>query len=226
MDKHYEKLVKLYLRLKGYLVSNLIIHSDERGNLKSELDIIGVRFPNHIQEYRGVNVEDKLQSSNSKIEIIIADVKNYKNEKKLKYNKGLRKDRESIKQLINWLGVFRTVNDEIVEKFENSLNIHRIEHWEGFAEFQEDLEVGKFNFKFTFFAPSLPEWNGKGVKYIHGEEIIDFIWECLNDLNKIKSCSRLYDYTGWEEYIEYVLFFKKAEKKVTLKEFEEHFVQK
>lgn len=103
MDKHYENLVKLYLRLKGYLVSNLKIHSDVLGDLKSELDIIGLRFPNHMQDYRFVNIEDKLQSSDSRIEIIIADVKNYKNVTKLEFNKGLRQNHESIVQLINWL---------------------------------------------------------------------------------------------------------------------------
>lgn len=226
MDKHYENLVKLYLRLKGYLVSNLIIHSDVQGDLKSELDIIGVRFPNHMQDYRFVNVEDKLQSSDSRIEIIIADVKNYKNVTNLEFNKGLRQNRESITQLINWLGVFKTVDDKTVEKFEYYLNLHRIKNWDGFAEFQEDLEIGKFNFKFTFFAPSLPEWDGKNLKYIHGEEIIDFIWECLNDLNRLKTCSRLYDFTGWDGYLDYVLFFKRAQKKVTLEDFKTQFSPK
>jgi len=223
MNKHYENLVKLYLRLKGYLVSNLIIHSEERGNLKSELDIIAVRFPNHMQDYRWVNVDDKLECSNSRIEVIIADVKNYSNPKNLEFNKGLRKNRESINQLINWLGIFETVNQEVIEKFESFLNLHRKQNWNGFAQFEEDLDIGKFNFKFTFFAPSLGEWNGKGFKYIHGNEIIDFVWECLNDLNKIKTCSRIYDFTGWNEYLEYVLFFKEARSKITLEDFEKHF---
>ena len=28
MDKHYENLTKLYLRLNGFVVSNLILHSE------------------------------------------------------------------------------------------------------------------------------------------------------------------------------------------------------
>ena len=63
LDTHYENLSNLYLRLKGYVVTNLIIHSKTQGNLKSELDILGIRMPFHLQENRKVNVSDYLESS-------------------------------------------------------------------------------------------------------------------------------------------------------------------
>ena len=75
MDKHYELLTRLYLRLKGFLVSNLILHSDQDGNSKSELDIVAIRMPFHLQEYRWVEVPDFLNSADDRIEILIGDVK-------------------------------------------------------------------------------------------------------------------------------------------------------
>ena|ERR1035437_3878030 len=223
IDKHYEFLTKLYLRLKGFIVSNLIIHSEQQGNSKSELDIIGIRMPFHLQNDRQVNVPDYLECSNQEIEIIIGDVKNYKKLDKVKFNEGLRKDCDSIKKLIEWLGCFETVTPELITKFEVYLNLHRKPDWNGFAQFSETSSIGKFNFKFTFFCPKLSKWNGNGFKYIAGEEMINFIWECLNDKQIINSCSRRYAFEGWNELKDYVRFFKDATNKVTLGDFEQYF---
>lgn len=221
LDKHYENISKLYLRLKGYVVTNLILHSEKSGNLKTELDILGIRMPFHLQENRQVNLFDYLESSKENIEIIIADVKNTKNIDNVKFNDGLRKDDLSIKELIDWIGISNENND-LSSKFKNSLNLHSNE-LTGFESFQETSSIGNFLFKFTFFCPSLEKWNGKGFKYIHGEEIIEFIWECLNTTKEIDSCSRIYNFKNWNEYEEYVLFFKSTETKTTKIQFEEYF---
>ena len=118
MDKHYELLTRLYLRLKGYVTSNLILHSDQWGNSRSELDLVAIRMPHHLQEYRQVNVPDYLDCSKTRIEILIGDVKNYAKLDDVKFNEGLRKDRESIRQLIDWLGIYETVTNEQIDKFE------------------------------------------------------------------------------------------------------------
>lgn len=223
IDKHYEYLTKLYLRLKGYIVSNLIIHSEEQGHSKTELDIIGIRMPFHSQEDRKVNLVDYLECSVTSIEIILGDVKNYKKVKDLEFNKGLRTNIESIKKLIQWIGCFKTVSPELIKKFEEYLNLHRKFDRNGFAEFQEDLTHGQVNFKFTFFCPSLPKWGGKGFKYIDGEEMVDFIWECLNKEKIIDTCSRKYPYESWNELERYVRFFKERNTKVTITDFELEF---
>jgi hypothetical protein len=220
MDRHYEFLAKLYMRLKGYVVSNLIIHSHQPGNSKSELDIIAVRMPFHSQEYRWVNVEDYLESPNDRIEILIGDVKNKTKLDAIEFNEGLRKDQESIKQLIDWVGIYSNVSQKEIEKFEYFLNLHRIKDCDGFLTFDEDLAIGKFRLKFTFFCPQLSKWSGKGFKYIHGEELIGFCWECLNETQRIKTCSRRYNFGGWNELTKYVLFFKDTKEKVTTKGFE------
>lgn len=222
MDEHYEYLTRLYLRLKGFVVTNLILHSEEKGNSKSELDIVAIRMPFHSQEYRIVNVKDYLASSHDRIEILLADVKNYKKRDNVKFNKGLRSDRQSIKQLVEWLGIYQNVNDDIVNKFESFFNLHRQAKWLDFASFVEDLPLGRFNFKFTFFCPSLSKWDSIGFKYVDGEEILDFIWECLNDSKEIATCSRSYNFSGWNELKKYVLFFKGKQQKVSINEFEEY----
>ncbi len=225
LDTHYENLSNLYLRLKGYVVTNLIIHSENQGDLKSELDILGVRMPFHLQENRKVDVFDYLESSTEYIEIIIADVKNIKNINNVRFNDGLRKYDLSIQQLIDWIGISNREKD-LLNQFRDSLNLHKLAELNGYQSFNENLSIGKFSFKFTFFCPSLSEWNGKGFKYIHGDEIIDFIWECLNTMTIIDTCSRKYNFENWNEYEDYVRFFKNAKSKITIKEFEEHFKNK
>lgn len=52
--------------------------------------------------------------------------------------------------------------------------------------------------------------------------MIDFIWACLNETTKIKTCSRRYNFEGWNELEFYVSFFKQRQIKVTLDEFENY----
>ena len=223
MDKHYEYLTKLYLRLKGFIVSNLIIHSETQGDSDSEIDIIGIRMPFHLQEDRQVDVPDELECSNSRIEIIIADVKNCKKIKNVKFNRGLRRNRDSIRKLVNWIGCIPEIDEDIISEFEECLNLHRIKNLDNFVILKKKIDEGNFNIKFTFFCPSLADWNGKGFKYISGNQMIDFIWECLNDKNIIETCSRRYDFGGWNDLEDYVRFFKISEHKVTKQSFEQYF---
>lgn len=222
LNSNYENLIKLYLRLKGYLTSNLILHSEIKGFSASELDIIGIRMPLHNQDFRKVQIEDYMESSNDSIEILIADVKNVNSLFRAKFNDGLSNNLESIKQLIGWIGVFNNENKSLIDKFKYFLNLS-INDLNGFATFQEVTDFGKFTFKFTIFCPNLNKWDGNGFKYIHGEEIMDFIWECLNKQTEIESCSRSYNYENWNEFEEYIRFFKNSIQKPTIKDFEKEF---
>lgn len=221
MDKYCEVLTRLYLRLNGYLVSNLIIHSAKHGNNSSEIDIIGIRMPFHMQEDRQVLKEDELECSNQRIEILIADVKNVNNKNRLRFNDGLRNNRESIKKLVNWIGCFQSVDDVLIDEFEKYLNLHRVKNWEGFATFNKNLDHGLFQFKFTFFCPSLNEWDGAGFKYVNGNQMVSFIWECLNKNKLITSCSRCYNLHNWNEFEPLVQYFKSLSTEPTFQTFKE-----
>lgn len=217
----YEGLVKLYLRLKGFWVSNLIIHSPTSGKESGEIDIIGVRFPFHRQEDRKVFCTDFLECSIDRIEIIIAEVKNVKKKEDLKFNKGIRSKRESIEKLINWIGCFNEIDSTLISMFEENLNIHRNKELNGFSGFPYDNEIGQFQFKFVFFCPSLEPWKNNGMKYVSAIELLDFIWECLNTNTDIPSCSRTYNFELWNEHQKLVKFFKTQDQRVTKKTFEE-----
>jgi len=223
LDKHYELLSKLYLRLNGYIVSNLIIHSNENGNSNSELDILGIRMPFHKQTDRKVSTSAFLECRKDRIEIIIADVKNKTNPKNIKFNDGLRKKDSSIKKLIEWIGCYEKIDNKCLEKFKLYLNSHKSDNLISFAQFKEDFTFGSVNFKFTFFCPQLNKWNKRGYKYIDYSEMSNFIWKCLNNNEPIDTCSRVYSFKGWDVFENYVTFFKGYKESPSRSEFENHF---
>ena len=56
MDIHPEKLAYWYLRLNGFLtIPNFVVHPDNGSNQKTDIDILGVRFP-----YRAENLNRQM----------------------------------------------------------------------------------------------------------------------------------------------------------------------
>ncbi|MEE9214556.1 MAG: hypothetical protein V3U54_07140 [Thermodesulfobacteriota bacterium] len=78
-----EKLAALYLRLNGYFVSGFIVHAPieyqnaagETRRVKTELDILAVRFPFNREPERVVLPSTYIDVSNSHIDNVIGEVK-------------------------------------------------------------------------------------------------------------------------------------------------------
>ncbi len=226
MDKEFdsvlEELSRLYLRLNGFIVQNLIIHSDKNGQSCGELDIIGIRLPYHSQNDRKVGTSPILEVSKDKIQMIIGDCKNYKKRNDIKFSP-IRKNRECIEKLINWIGLQDKYDNSFLEKFESYLNIHRNRNFVGFPTIELETSYARFNIKFVFFCPSLEEWDGCKFKYIHGQEMFDFIFKCLNKIDKIEDCSRTYNYNNWNNYQWIIRYFKDRTTAGTLYDFEQSY---
>lgn len=201
-----ETLCKLYLRLNGYFVTNLIIHSNIQGTSSSELDIIGVRFPSHFQDDRKVNSSAYLELANDKTEIIIADVKGGS---RLEFNDGLRKQKESVEKLLAWIGIFSDKElGRHIDLVHAALNDIHKDPRNSFRIIDCNLSNGLFRLKFTFFAINKAKPGDSDIKYIHGQEVLDYCWTCLRTNQQIDSCSRQYDYTLWGEFEKLVRYFK------------------
>lgn len=205
-----ERLCRLYLRLNGYFVNNLLIHSSYHGNLQSELDIVSVRFPYHSQPERAVESSPFLELDKQRIEILLADVKGGK---ELEFNKSLRGSRDSIIKLLKWIGLFeKNEVEDCAVRLSDALNeIHRNPINE-FKVIDFASSVGAVRIKLTFFAMSLPRSGQNELKYIHGQEVIDYCWTCLRVTEQIDSCSRNYNYEMWGEFEDLVTYFKHPDK--------------
>lgn len=208
-----ERIVDLYLRLNGYFTSGLIIHSEDWGKQSTEIDNIAVRFPKHLQKDRKVNCSKYLEIPNN-IDILICEVKSKKQE--LQFNKPLINpdNLEVWEKMLNWIGLFSKKQIVNLKKDLNSLvqteeNVKN----KNFKFVTITTDFGKISIRPIVFSPerNVPQKNQ--IKYIHGNEIIDFIWKCLCPKEKRNSCSTMYDLTSWgTELYPIVKIFKDANK--------------
>lgn len=204
--KIQELLSALYLRLNGYWVTNLIIHSDSQGNHRTELDIIAVRFPLHSQVDRQVETSKYLEVDSKRTEILLADVKGGK---ELSFNKSLRKERASIEKLLRWIGIFS--EEELKANFDNieyHLNDIHTNRKNRFRNIDLHLEAGKFRIKMTFFAFNRAMSTDNDLKYVHEQEILSYCWKCLQIIAPVNTCSPQYDYTHWKHFEPIVRYLK------------------
>ncbi|MDX1361259.1 MAG: hypothetical protein R3329_07750 [Pseudoalteromonas tetraodonis] len=95
-----ERLVKLYLRLNGYFSDGFIVHHDINGRISSEVDILGVRFPNHSESEREAGLCSRLQLNDSNnIDVLIGEVKS--NGVSLRFNNTISTNIEVLRKILN-----------------------------------------------------------------------------------------------------------------------------
>ena len=98
-----EGLVALYMRLNGYFTTGFIVHSPVSGRTKTELDLLGVRFPRNCEPERGIGVAAELNAVGDLIDIVIGEVKS--RGQPLQFNAALRKS-GALSSVLRWVGLF------------------------------------------------------------------------------------------------------------------------
>ena len=78
-----EILVQLYLRLNGYFTSGFIVHSDDWGRARTEVDCIAVRHPHYREPERQIEPSEFLGANEGKIDLILCEVKHDPEKNKL-----------------------------------------------------------------------------------------------------------------------------------------------
>jgi hypothetical protein len=209
-----EKLVALYLRLNGYFTTGLIIHSAQDNNIDGEIDIIGVRFCNHRQEDRLIECSEYLCiPKDSKIDIIIGEVKGQ--DEQLQFNPSIRENADRRYKLLTWLGF---LEDRDIEKINEELRLRIqtkvINSSEKFERFDYPYEKGIISIRPMIFAPDKPAPRNNQVKFISGQQMIDFCWECFRPENRRESSETNYwSLDGWGEQFEHIVrYFKQRAK--------------
>lgn len=202
-----ENIVKLYLRLNGYISTSLIIHSEEK-RISAEIDTISIRFPYHSQDETEHNSSDFLEVP-SNIDVIIGEVKSHKQQ--LQFNKALRQDNLiSLTKILKWIGLFK--EDQIkaiatdllglVTPIENSKK-------KEFTNLLIDTDFGKISLRTILFSPETNSKKTNSDKFVGWEEIDDFLWKCLCPENIREYCGIRYDFTAWgSDYSEIVKVYK------------------
>jgi hypothetical protein len=204
-----EKLVSLYLRLNGYTTTGLILHSHEDGQVDGEIDIIGVRLPFHNQEDRIIQCSETLEIPEKKIDIIIGEVKGGK--AALQFNESLRTNQDRVRKLIKWIGI---AEDSDVDKISVDLTVKiqnkNVQKPESFPEILHE----NYCLRPILFAPDRTNQRENQIKFINGNELITFCWNCFRPENRRESCETNYRaISNWGQSFEKLVgYFKNPDK--------------
>lgn len=191
-----EDLVKLYLRLNGYFATGLIIHSPNFGSNLTELDTVAVRFPFHCQSDRQIICSDYLQIPNNGIDVIIAEVKS--GTQRLQFNSALRESRIPIEKLISWLGAFDSTEiEKVIEALQLALTPKKINTPDKFQIVLVSGNTGSFSIRPIIFSMDRLQPKRNQPRYISGQMMLDFVWDCFRPNIIRQSCSTEYDLNLW-----------------------------
>lgn len=217
-----EKLTALYLRLNGYFTTGLIIHSKEDKKVGGEIDILGVRFANHKQEDRQIDCSEYLNIPNdSKIDIIIGEVKGQN--APLQFNKSIREHSERRYKLLTWLGI---INDEDISKISEELRtkiaIKQDHNSIKFEKINYENDLDAISIRPIIFAPDRPLPNDYQIKFINGQTMIDYCWNCYRPVQKRDTCETDYYWiNNWGEQFESLVKYFKMPVKTTPRNIDE-----
>lgn len=206
-----EDIVKLFLRLNGYITTGLIIHSDEKFKNKTEIDLIAVRFPFHNQEDRVLKSSDYLQIPDKTIDIIIGEVKGGRNVKN-QFNPSLRDDSEAIEKLVNWIGVIEPEkNKEIINWLIEELKPKEKNVLGDFPQFNIN---NQFSIRPIVFNLDISKPNKNQKRLVYGDLMLNYIWDCFRPENERATCSTTYPVNMWGHNLTPIVEYFKDNNKV------------
>lgn len=204
--KFYESLVRLYLRLNGYFQTGLISHSAVHGNNATEIDILAVRFPHHSQPERVVGFCTALNPSKTNIDIVIGEVKS----RNVVFNDPLKTGHpladRNWTQILNWIGLF---DPNEIKNLITQLKACADTNSSLIAGIEGNSVHGTVKIRPIIFSIERRASNNNPKSYISGDEVIDYIWDCLCPVVSRVDCSTVYPLGNWgPEFEDIVKYFK------------------
>jgi hypothetical protein len=209
-----ENLAMLYLRLNGYFVSGFIIHTP--GNsVKTQLDVLALRFPYNSEPEREIPPSPYLQTSSDRTDFLICEVKSGPSEPQ--FNDSLRQDDSAIRSMLRWIGAFAKEEiDGLVGPVMQLLSASASSQESGV--FRTILGPRQHQVRAVLFAPDKPNPGPTDPIYVSGEELIGYIWSCLRPEKPRPECATRYDFGLWGELEPIVRVFKDAKSKPSMKD--------
>ncbi len=187
-----EALLHLYLRLNGYFITSLIVHSPELGRNLTQIDALAVRHPFNAEPERFVRRSPLLDQPHPTVDLLICEVKS--RGQPLQFNEPFRSSDPAIQTVLRWAGLF----DEpeiypLVDALRALLQPNTC---------PERAQRGIAGPRGETLRPLLcsPErWTRRGNQpwFISGSEIFSYVDQCLNPPAPRVSCSTRYDFNLW-----------------------------
>jgi len=200
----------LYLRLNGYLASGFIVHAplgESRTN-RTQIDALAVRFPNNQEPEREVEPSEYLQVSRNRIDVLVCEVKGGRLGS-LQFNDALRNDSRAVKSILRWIGLFPDAEVEaLVDPVSQVLQPLKERTPDTFPCHEPPCR--DYRIRGILFAPDRRAPRRNQVRYICGDELVGYIWRCIQSDARRSECSTKYDFGLWGPYEQIIRFFKQA----------------
>ena len=209
-----ETLVGLYLRLNGYFQTGYIPHSTVRGQAGTDFDRCAIRFPKHSQPERVIGDCPVLKIPHNTIDIIIAEVKN----SSLSYNDSIKslgsRSADNWDQLLRWCGLFdHSEIQNLTNKLRSIADLDGLKVNGDFQILSLKNEFGTITIRPILFSIESAHNVGDTKIWINGEDMIQYIWDCLCPIVDRLTCETRYPFELWGfEYFKLVKFFKDLHK--------------
>ena len=211
-----EHLVMLYLRLNGYFTTGFIVHSPEKGRNRTEIDVLGVRFPYDTEPEREVTVAGELSPSASTTDVVLVEVKSKGRE--LQFNSALRTSIESTRSVLRWVGLYTEV--EIVGLAEKL--VVALDPKENSTEGPPSIEAPRgTRIRGLLCSPERFSRVPSDVWFISGEQIFGHISKCLRPTERREGCAVSYNFGLWGPGLEPVVRFFKSRRRQGRRDLEE-----
>lgn len=202
----HESLATLYLRLNGYFTAGFIVHSPLENEVLTEIDLIAVRFPHSREPEREIDLAPELTVPDSRIDFLICEVKAGKS-KGPQFNSALRKDLFAIAAVLRRAGIFPEEEvPEIAEALRGKLTPDRLAG----SSIPTVEGLNGAQVRAVLFATGRRYRRKDQAPFIHGKQILDYIWACLCPEDPRPKCATKYSYEMWGDpnLVSIVRYFK------------------
>jgi hypothetical protein len=214
-----ELIATLYLRLNGYFTSGLILHHPDTGKNLSDVDVLAIRFPWHVQPDREVGPAPELNCSKTETDIVIGEVKS--KGQPLQFNDSVRDSPEAVCRILQWTGAFEQQEITGLEpQVRSALSPGALLK----SEWPTVQAPRSTRIRGVLFSPEYNSRRENQPWFLPGPPILDYLWRCLHPGAAPPSCSRRYDFGLWGKDLEpLVRYVKESAKPTTFKPFFEDF---
>lgn len=200
----HEALATLYLRLNGYFTTSLILHSQQQGKNRGEVDCLAVRHPHHSQLERGVKTSEFLAAPPDQVDLIVCEVKS--SAAGLIFNKSLS---QNLPTLLRWAGTFNegqatSVAERLKPLLESNAPIDKV---------RDGVVEGQCLVRPLLCCPPCKEDDCTDRWCLVGTELLCYINMCLNPSKKPDLCSTRYDFGLWGYALTPLITYFKSVKK-------------
>ena len=204
-SKIQEDLVSLYLRLNGFFVSPFLVHSSVHGRNKTELDALALRLPFNSEPERQIGPDPLLDLSSNFIELLLCEVKS--NGQQLRFNEALTEDPGAIATAIRWSGLF----DESETTYVSNELALAFKKTPGELDRPVTVEGPRgTRVRAMIFSPERSTRRTNQLWFVHGQQLMNYIWKCLAPLVPRSSCATTYDLQLWGRHEPIVRYFKQV----------------